>query len=66
MTINAGVDSIREFTTSATLSGTSLSAPPNPSAVIVSTGTTPVVKPAIVGTGVVVSIPQDPSALPQA
>ena len=68
MTIKAGVDSIREFTTSATLSGSSLSAPPNPSAVIVATGSTTVVVPVappVVATGVVTPIPQDTDALPQ-
>lgn len=69
MTIKAGVDSIREFTTSATLSGSSLSAPPNPSAVIVATGVTPVVAPVtppvVVATGVVAPVPQDTDALPE-
>lgn len=69
MTIKAGVDSIREFTTSATLSGSSLSAPPNPSAVIVATGATVVapqpVTTTVAATGVILPLPQDTEALPQ-
>ena len=42
MTINAGIDSIREFAVPVTLPGASLNAPANPTAVIVATGTTTV------------------------
>ncbi len=70
MTIKAGVDSIREFTAPTTLTGITLNAPPNPSAVIVATGVTTVVpKPALikptVATRTVGNIPQDTGALPQ-
>lgn len=69
MTIKAGVDSIREFTTSPTLSGSSLPAPPNPSAVIAATGATTtgtvtVTPKPVVATGAAVAVPQDTDALP--
>lgn len=44
MTINAGIDSIREFAVPVSLAGASLNAPSNPNAVIVATGKTTIPK----------------------
>ena len=68
MTIKAGVDSIREFTVPVNLAGTSLNAPPNPSAVIAATGSSTDPKPTVTpaATGSVVAVPQNAEALPEA
>ncbi len=66
MTINAGIDSIREFAVPVNISGVSLNAPSNPNAVIVPTGKTTTPKATMTSTGSATgaTILQNTEALP--